>query len=129
MGFIQSIDEAVQGSVVGRFFEMEKRGTKFSTELTGAMATFMSMAYILAVNPRILSDSGGPCEPDPQDIGGIFGPNYSACIEQVKREYITSTAIASCFGCFLMGLMANLPIALAPGMGVSVEALKLHLAV
>jgi AGZA family xanthine/uracil permease-like MFS transporter len=75
-------------------------------------------AYILAVNPRILADSGGPCIPN-QDDGGIFGPTYGQCLEEIKREFITSTAVASMFGCILMGLMANLPIALAPGMGMN----------
>jgi adenine/guanine/hypoxanthine permease len=68
------------------------------------------------VNPRILSDSGGPCE---APGGAIFDPEYSQCIEDVKREYITSTALGSMFGCFLMGFGANLPIALAPGMGMN----------
>lgn len=54
---------------------------------------------------------------DPDE--GLFGAEYSACIEAVKREYITATAVASMFGCILMGLFANLPIALAPGMGMN----------
>jgi AGZA family xanthine/uracil permease-like MFS transporter len=116
---IQKVDDAVQGSFIGRFFEMEQRKARFSTELKGAMATFMTMAYILAVNPRILADSGGPCIPDAPEDGGIFGADYSACIEEVKRELITSTALASMVGCFLMGILANLPIALAPGMGMN----------
>ena len=84
----------------------------------GASATFLSMAYILAVNPRILADSGGPCVPNEAD-GGIFGETYTSCMETVKREYVTSTAIASMFGCLCMGILANLPIALAPGMGMN----------
>ena len=119
MSFLERIDESIQNSAVGRFFEMKKRGATVRAELRGALATFMSMAYILAVNPRILADSGGPCEPDPEEMGGIFGPDYSACIEGVKREYITATAIASMCGCLFMGLGANLPIALAPGMGMN----------
>lgn len=62
------------------------------------LATFMSMAYILAVNPRILADSGGPC---PTEILGT--DEGFVCLEAVKREYITSTAIASMIGCFFMG--------------------------
>jgi hypothetical protein len=111
-----SVNEAVNGSVIGRYFEMKERNTNFTTEMRGATATFMSMAYILAVNPRILADSGGPCIPDED---GIFGPAYSACLEGIRREYVTSTAIASMVGCILMGVMANLPIALAPGMGLN----------
>lgn len=75
----------------------------------------LHLAYILAVNPRILADSGGPCD----NSNGLFDPEYEQCLEEVKREYITSTAIASMFGCFLMGIVANLPIALAPGMGMN----------
>lgn len=48
----------------------------------------------------------------------IFCYHYHLCI-QLKREYITSTAIASCFACIVMGLLANLPIGLAPGMGMN----------
>lgn len=75
-----------------------------------------SIAYILAVNPRILSDSGGTCvAPD----GDIFNEDYNQCIEDLKREFITATAIASMMGCFTMGLIANLPVAVAPGMGMN----------
>jgi AGZA family xanthine/uracil permease-like MFS transporter len=109
-------NEAVNQSFIGRYFEMKERNTNFTTEIRGATATFMSMAYILAVNPRILADSGGPCIPDGD---GIFGPAYETCLEAIRREYVTSTAIASMFGCILMGVMANLPIALAPGMGLN----------
>lgn len=115
--FVDSIDEAVNESAVGRFFELKERGRKLSIEFRGALATFMSMAYILAVNPRIISDSGGPC-PFPES-GDLFDPAFSACIEDVKKELITATALASMFGCFVMGLGANLPVALAPGMGMN----------
>lgn len=84
MSFISRIDDVVHHSFVGKYFEFEDRHAKFSSELKGAMATFMTMAYILAVNPRIISDSGGPCVPDSLEDGGIFGPNYSQCIEQVR---------------------------------------------
>mmetsp|Transcript_3761 Transcript_3761/g.7475 ORF Transcript_3761/g.7475 Transcript_3761/m.7475 type:complete len:540 (+) Transcript_3761:105-1724(+) len=117
MSFFDSIDKKIQESPVGRFFEMKERNACVKLELQGAFATFMSMSYILAVNPRILADSGGPCDPNLE--GGIFGDEYSACVEAVKREYITATAIASMLGCFFMGFGANLPIALAPGMGMN----------
>jgi AGZA family xanthine/uracil permease-like MFS transporter len=111
------INELVQNSAIGRFFELEERKTNFTTEFKGACATFLTLAYILAVNPAILSDSGGPCVVP--DSGDIFDADYMACIGEVKKEYITATAIASMIGCLLMGLMANLPIALAPGMGLN----------
>ena len=93
------------------------------------------MAYILAVNPRILADSGGPCVADPED-GGIFGEAYEECLEELTRQacrfvvlqgrrsaltrlfhlqYVTATAIGSTFACLLMGILGNLPVALAPG--------------
>lgn len=72
MKFIESINEKVEGSFVGKYFELKERGSSFSTELAGASATFLTMAYILAVNPRILADSGGPCVPSPDDPAGEF---------------------------------------------------------
>ncbi|CAB9496754.1 Adenine/guanine permease AZG1 [Seminavis robusta] len=117
-GMIEKLNAAVHHSPVGRFFDFEGRKTNFTSEFRGAAATFMSMAYILAVNPRILADSGGPCVPN-EDDGGIFGDTYLECQEAIKREFVTSTAIASLFGCLCMGLLANLPIALAPGMGMN----------
>ena len=85
MSFIAKIDESVHNSAIGRFFEFEERQAKFSVEFKGAVATFMTMAYILAVNPRILADSGGPCvAPD----GAIFDPVYSECIEQVRASVV-----------------------------------------
>lgn len=116
MGMLDNLNSAVENSAVGRYFELKERGSNFTTEVRGATATFLTMAYILAVNPRILADSGGPCvAPD----GNIFAPEYEQCMEDIKREYITSTAIASMVGCILMGVMANMPVALAPGMGMN----------
>ena len=115
MKCLDSINEKVGSSFVGRFFKFEERGAKFTNEFAGATGTFLTMAYILAVNPRILADSGGPCvAPD----GNIFAPEYEQCLEDIRRQYVTSTAIGSMVGCLLMGLLANLPIALAPGMGM-----------
>ena len=74
-----------------------------------------AMAYILAVNPRILADSGGPCVPDAPEEGGIFGAKYEECLEELTRQYVTATAIGSTFACLLMGFLGNLPVALAPG--------------
>jgi len=114
----ESLNASINASKVGKFFKMEERNTNFTTEFAGATATFLTLGYILAVNPRILADSGGPCVP-PEDGGGIFSDEYATCMEMVKREFITSTALCSMFGCLLMGLVANLPIALAPGMGMN----------
>ena len=109
---LKRLDERFSNSRAGKFFALDERGSKLSTEFAAASATFLTMAYILAVNPRILADSGGPCVPPD---GDIFSPDYLACMEEIKRQYITATAIGSMIGCILMGVLANLPIALAPG--------------
>ena len=56
---------------------------------------------------------------------GIFGESYNQCLEQIKQQYVTATAIGSMVACLLMGLVANLPIALAPGMGMRKSAFVL----
>ena len=111
---VKKIDDAFQTSFLGKYFKLEERRSTLSIEFQGALATFLSMAYILAVNPRIISDSGGPCEGNPFDPATADA--YKQCVEDLKRELITSTALSSMFGCLLMGILANLPVALAPGM-------------
>ena len=116
MQCIESINKKVSESRIGKFFELDARKSTFTTEIKAGSATFLTMAYILAINPRILADSGGSCvAPD----GNIFAPEYEACLEELRRQYVTATAIGSFIGCLLMGVLANLPIALAPGMGMN----------
>jgi AGZA family xanthine/uracil permease-like MFS transporter len=79
-----------------KLFRLKSNGTNVKTEVLAGITTFMTMIYILAVNPGILSVSG-------MDSGAVF----------------TATAIASAIGCFAMGLLANYPFALAPGMGLN----------
>jgi xanthine/uracil/vitamin C permease (AzgA family) len=55
-----------------------ERGSTIYTEFRGAISTFLTVAYILAVNPRILADSGGTCE---YGEGGPFSPEYELCLE------------------------------------------------
>ena len=75
--FIENMNEKVGSSFIGKYFQLEERGSTFTTELAGATATFLTMAYILAVNPRILADSGGPCVPDPDDPLGKYAVVFS----------------------------------------------------
>ena len=77
-------------------FQLKEHGTDAKTEFIAGLTTFMTMAYILAVNPSILSEAGMP--------GG---------------EVFTATVIASIVGTVLMALLANLPFAMAPGMGLN----------
>lgn len=79
-----------------RFFNLRERGTNCRTEITAGLITFMTMAYILVVNPTILSASG-------MDFGRVF----------------SATAIISAAATLVMGLVANLPFALSAGMGLN----------
>ncbi|KAF6143115.1 hypothetical protein GIB67_041183 [Kingdonia uniflora] len=136
---------------VGKYFKLTDRNSTFTTELRAGTATFLTMAYILAVNASILTDSGGPCSvsdcvptcnvPDipVQNCTGISGngislllsqpndsckfppvnPGYSACLERTRKDLIVATIASSLIGCLIMGAFANLPLALAPGMGTN----------
>jgi len=83
-------------AVLDRYFRLSERGTTVLTELRAGVATFLTMAYILLVNPQILADAGMP----PDDVA-------------------RATALASAAATLLMGLWANYPFALAPGMGLN----------
>lgn len=78
------------------FFALKANGTNIKTEVVAGFTTFMTMAYILAVNPYILSGAG-------MDGGKVF----------------TATAISAVIGTLVMALYAKLPFALAPGMGLN----------
>lgn len=79
-----------------KFFKLKEHNTDVKTECIAGITTFMTMAYILAVNPGILGDAG-------MDTGAVF----------------TATALASAIASFLMALMANLPFVLSAGMGLN----------
>ena len=79
-----------------KFLKLSENGTDVRTEIVAGITTFMTMAYILAVNPNVLSATG-------MDHGAVF----------------TATALASLIGTLLMALLANYPFALAPGMGLN----------
>mmetsp|Transcript_8463 Transcript_8463/g.18596 ORF Transcript_8463/g.18596 Transcript_8463/m.18596 type:complete len:267 (+) Transcript_8463:147-947(+) len=117
MAFVEGLNDKVGKSFIGKFFDFEGRKATFSKELKGATTSFLTTAYILAVNPRILADSGGPCIP-PEE-GGIFSPEYEGCMTEIKKQYVTATAIVSMFACILMGVCANLPVILSCGMGMN----------
>ena len=79
-----------------KFFKLKENGTDVKTEILAGITTFMTMAYILAVNPSILAATG-------MDQGAVF----------------TATALASLIGTLFMAIFANYPFALAPGMGLN----------
>lgn len=72
------------------------------------------MAYIISVNASILSDTGGPCVAQ-----GLTGDAYDICAGEVRQDYVTATSAMAFISSFLMGLLANLPLGLAPGLGVN----------
>jgi AGZA family xanthine/uracil permease-like MFS transporter len=102
---------------VEEFFKLKERGSTIGTEIRAGCTTFLTLGYILAVNPMILADSGGSCTCD--GPGCIFGPDYLACVDEVKYDLVMTTALTSGIACLLMGVVANLPFALAPGMGMN----------
>ena len=79
-----------------KFFKLKENGTTVSTEIVAGLTTFFTMAYIIAVNPSVLSQSG-------MEWGAVF----------------LATIIASIIGTLVMGLFANVPYAQAPGMGLN----------
>ncbi len=82
--------------MLNKIFKLEERGTTVGREFIGGLITFLSMAYIVFVNPSILSAAG-------MDEGAVF----------------TATILAAAIGTLIMGLHANFPVALAPGMGIN----------
>ena len=81
---------------MGKFFKLQERGTTVSREIIGGVTTFLAMSYILAVNPGILSASG-------LNWGSVF----------------TATAVSAAIATLVMAFCANLPVALAPGLGLN----------
>ncbi|WAA09207.1 NCS2 family permease [Fervidibacillus albus] len=88
-----------------KYFQFEALGTNYRREFIGGLTTFLSMAYILAVNPAMLSLA---------DIADF--PNE---LRMDQGAVFTATALAAAIGTLLMGLLARYPIALAPGMGLN----------
>lgn len=80
--------------ILDKVFHLSENNTTVKRECLASLTTFVSMAYILFVNPIILGDAG-------MDAGAVF----------------TATALSAIMGCLLMGFLANYPIAIAPGLG------------
>lgn len=83
-------------AMLNAFFKLKENGTTIRTEITAGITTFLTMVYIVFVNPSILQATG-------MDPGAVF----------------VATCLAAAFGSLVMGLLANYPIALAPGMGLN----------
>lgn len=83
-------------NAIERYFGIDGQNTTVRTEILAGITTFLTMAYIIFVNPNILADAG-------MDSGAVF----------------VATCLAAALGCFIMGIYARLPVALAPGMGLN----------
>ncbi|MBV8621366.1 MAG: NCS2 family permease [Curvibacter sp.] len=81
---------------IQKFFQLREHGTTLRTELVAGLTTFLTMAYIVFVNPSILGDAGMP-----------------------RDAVFVATCLIAALGSLIMGLYANYPIALAPGMGLN----------
>lgn len=88
--------------------------------MRAGITTWAAMAYIISVNASIIADSGGPCVcNDPVDPACMSNVEYDLCLNEVRQELIISTAAISALASFLMGFFANLPIGMAPGLGIN----------
>ena len=89
--------KSTKENLLQKVFKLQQYNTTIKTEVMAGITTFMTMAYILVVNPSILSATG-------MDQGAVF----------------VATALSAAVATFVMGFLANYPIALAPGMGLNV---------
>ncbi|GGK13719.1 MFS transporter [Streptomyces camponoticapitis] len=104
-----SPDTAAAPVAIDRFFKISERGSTVAREVRGGFATFFAMAYIIVLNPIILSSA--------RDIHGHQLDN---------GQLVTATVLTAAFATLLMGVIGNVPIALAAGLGVNtVVALQL----
>ncbi|XP_074581732.1 adenine/guanine permease AZG2-like [Curcuma longa] len=132
-----ALNRAFADSAAGRYFKVDARDSSFTRELRAGVATFLTMVYIVSVNAAILTDSGGPCtvrdctplaHTNSSATAGLApgpeckfdgNPGYQRCLARTKNDLVVATAAAAVVGSFAMGAVANLPLALAPGMGAN----------
>lgn len=81
--------------MLNKFFKLNENNTNLKTEFLAGLTTFLAMAYILGVNPAMLSQGG-----------------------MLQLEYFFATALASGISCIIMGLISKYPVGLAPGIGI-----------
>ncbi|CAN6585496.1 unnamed protein product [Malus baccata var. baccata] len=121
------LNDGVSKSKVGNYFKLEARNSCFTKELRAGLATFLTMAYIISVNATILADSGGMCsiadcsttanQTVTPDCMILPNEGYQNCLAKTKSDLIVGTILSAMIGSIAMGVLANLPLGLAPGMG------------
>lgn len=92
-----------------RRFQITARGSTVRREIVGGITTFFAMAYIIFVNPNTLC----------ANVGTQAQPFFPAMPESLWGPVLVATCVSAAIGCFLTGLLANLPFAQAPGMGLN----------
>lgn len=95
-GLSSSQSADTDAGIIERLFQLKAHGTNVRTELIAGVTTFLTMAYIIFVNPTILAKTG-------MDHGAVF----------------VATCLSAAIGCLIMGIVANYPVAQAPGMGLN----------
>ncbi len=93
----QALPDPIGATPLDRFFRLTERGTSVAQEVIAGATTFAAMVYIVAVNPAIMANAG-----------------------MDRADLVSATALAAIFGSVMMGLTANLPLAVAPAMGSNV---------
>ncbi|RNC95372.1 NCS2 family permease [Lysinibacillus halotolerans] len=88
-----------------KYFQFDELGTSYGREILGGFTTFLAMAYILVVNPLTLTLN------DVKDLPDALRMDYGAVF--------VATAVSAAIGCFVMGILAKYPLALAPGLGLN----------
>ncbi|KAH8109093.1 permease family-domain-containing protein [Phellopilus nigrolimitatus] len=125
--FVDRLNARVAASALGYWFHLEgsghprqRVGSRFLTELRAGITTWAAMAYIISVNATIISDSGGPCVcPATSTDACASDSDYLVCVNDVRRDIITATAASASLASCLMGLLANIPVGMAPGLGLN----------
>ncbi|KAJ3888446.1 hypothetical protein GG344DRAFT_79758 [Lentinula edodes] len=127
VNFADRLNAQVAFSPIGRWFRLEgsghpkeRIGSRFVTEIRAGLTTWAAMAYIISVNASIVSDSGGTCVcTSATDPSCTNDTTYLACVNDVRNDLIISTAAMAALSSVLMGLFANLPVGMAPGLGLN----------
>jgi adenine/guanine/hypoxanthine permease len=104
-----------------RFFKIQERGSTIGTEIRSGLVTFLTMSYILLVNPQILSQVGGP-RGLPSGRWYAGGPLSRSALQIgfPSAQIVVATAMGSGVASIICGVFGNLPFGLAPGTGLSV---------
>ena len=97
------------------FFKFEENDTNMQGEIRAGITTFLTMAYILVVNPSFL------------ELGFTIDPETGVGLGIPFNQALFATAIAAFVGCTIMGLWANQPYAMAPGMGLNAYLSLIHI--